>query len=125
MPVVRKLDAITVDVHEDDDGNITFQGAVFVYSRTYEEDGKVEELQPETIIGKPEDAIRVLGASAGKHVVKLAEVEELLQSEREAWKAEKEELEKRLDEAEKAKLQLEAELNALTGVLGQVKTLLP
>lgn len=85
--IKRKLDKIIVDVLEKEDGTREYQGAHFVYERqVYEDDKHVGNLEPEFEIVKPEDAVKILGETAGGHVAQLDRTENILATEREEWK---------------------------------------
>lgn len=97
--IVKKLDIIQVDVAEDDEGNISYQGATFFYSREVWEDGvNVGKLPNEAVSATVEQAQEILGEAAGAHVQKLNEVEKILEGERAEWAEEKVALEARIEE---------------------------
>lgn len=97
--IKKKLDIIQVDVSEDEDGVITYQGATFFYSREVWEDGVlVGKLDAEAVSATVEQAEEILGSAAGAHVKKLDEVENILAAGREEWTEEKTALEGRIAE---------------------------
>lgn len=97
--IKKKLDIIQVDVSEDEDGVITYQGATFFYNReVWEDDKMVGKLDMESVSATIEQAQDILGEAAGAHVQKLDEVENILAAERAEWAEEKTALENRIAE---------------------------
>lgn len=115
----KKLDRIHIDVLENDDGSITYQGAQFEYEiKVFEDDKHVGNLPPEFVDLSPEKAVEVLGESAGAHVLKLAEVEDILANERSMYAQSTGQLRTDCHNMEQRALAAEQKLAAVKAALG-------
>lgn len=73
--IVKELDKIIIDVKQNADGSFTYEGAVYIYQQKVVDNGKEYQIAPESVAVPPEQAVQLLGDSAGAYVAKLAEVE--------------------------------------------------
>jgi len=122
--IKKKLDIIQVDVAEDDNGVVTYQGATLFYSREVWDNGEnIGKLPHETASASVEEAQKILGGSTGAYVQKLAETEQILADERADWAEEKVALEARIAQLENDNTTMSNELTAASERLSTIQQL--